>query len=416
MTTPTFKSKGRLIATVLFSALQTALLVFTIGALNGWWMDGAGLGYGGLLIAFAILAALLILLVTLLVLTVFNIRGNEPSQIHAYAWMPSLLVLGGALIVVGIKEAQHNMFAQAHPDISEVHVNLSGKYAWALDSDMEMPVPQTEFAWTTRYAQQGLEKMTAYDGWRIAPSFTQAEVHMKAGPVNNTNVETPLVKLPVVPPSRYPDVASLIPLIKANGYGYTPTEASLLEYQYHYYADRIEVVPAITLSGSDRMALWGSNLPITGVYVENAYAKPIARIEIDGDALRIGQQPLTPPDESCSRRNYTNYVMNRFDQPVKVRWQFLEPNPAWREATVRVPDWTSPSPKGWQIREDVVFLYLQADGSIASQRQLEMMVRDKHGQDTIGIRTTPIQPALKAVSHCGTADDRWTETAVRFPS
>ena len=416
MTTPTFKSKGRLIATVLFSALQTALLVFTIGALNGWWMDSAGLGYGGLLIAFAILAALLILLVTLLVLTVFNIRGNEPSQIHAYAWMPSLLVLGGALIVVGIKEAHHDMFAQAHPDISEVHVNLSGRYTWVLNSQEEMPVPQTQFAWLTRFSQNGLDKMQAYDGSRLAKSFTHAEVHMKDGPVNNTNVATPLVKLPVVQPKRYPDVTALIKSIKAgNDYGYTPTEAGLWEFQYFYYPDRLEVMPALSLSGSDRMALWGSGLPIMGVHVENALPKPIARIEIDGEALRIGQEPLTKQDENCLRRNYVDYVQNRFDKPVKVRWQFLEANPAWHEAIVTVPTWKTQAPAGWTKREEVVFLYMQTNGTVAAQRQLEMMKHNAQGYERVGVQTTPIQPALSETLICGTALDRWDEDVPRFP-
>lgn len=415
MTTPTFKSKGRLIATVLFSGLQTALLVYTIGLFNKWWGDAGG-GYGAIFILLAIGAALLLLLVTLLVLTVFSIRGREPSQIHAYAWLPSLLVLGGALIVVGIKEAQHDIFAKAHPDISEVHVNLSGRYTWVLNSDEEMPVPQTQFAWVTRFSQNGLDKMQAYDGSRLAKSFTHAEVHMKDGPVNNTNVATPLVKLPVVQPSHYPDVTALIKAIKAgNDYGYTPTEAGLWEFQYFYYPDRIEVVPAITLSGSDRMALWGTDLPITGVHVENTLHKPIARIEIAGQALRIGQAPLAIQDENCSRRNYVDYVFNRFDQPVKVRWQFLEPNPAWHEATVTVPAWTSQAPQGWLIREDVVFLYFQADGSIAAQRQLEMMKHNAQGYERIGVQTTPIQPALSATLMCGTALDRWDEGVPRFP-
>lgn len=414
MASSMFKSKRRLIATVLLSALQTILLIFTIGLFNEWWLGNASLGYEAILIFLAIGAGLLILLVALLVLTVFNIRAKEPWQMHAYAWLPLVLVLGGALVLVGVKEAQRDMFVRTHPDIYEVHVNLSGRYAWALDDYVGMSVPQTEFARVTRYAQQGLDKMYAYDGWQIAASFKEAKVYMKEGAFDNRNHATPLVKLPVVPPSRYPDVASLIPVIKANGYGYTPTEASLLEYQYHYYADRIEVVPAIALSGSDRMALWGSELPVTGVHVENAMQTPIARIEIDGASLRIGQTPLTPSDANCTRRSYVDYVLNRFDQPVKVRWQFLEANPAWHEAIVTVPQFSANKPAGWAKREEVVFLYWQADGTVVAQRQLEMIKRNEQGYERVGVLTTPIQPVLNDDLICGTALERWDEEVPRF--
>ncbi len=276
-------------------------------------------------------------------------------------------------------------------------------------------MPQKQFALVTRFSQDGLEQMQAYDGSRLAKSFTHASIYMKDGPVNNTNWETPLVKLPVVQPSSYPDVSQLIKAIAAgNSYGYKPTEAGLWEFQYFYYPDRIEVVPALSLSGSDSMTLWGTNLAITGVHIENVMPKPIARIEIDGQALRIGQEPLAKQDENCLGRSYVHHVFNRFDKPVKVRWQFLEANPAWHEATVTVPAFTASKPVGWTKREEVVFLYLQADGTVAAQRQLEMMKRNERGHERVGVQTTPIQPALSQPFICGTAIDRWDVGVPRF--
>ena len=133
---------------------------------------------------------------------------------------------------------------------------------------------------------------------------------------------------------------------------------------------------------------------------------------MDGATLALGNSPLPPENDptACNHRNFTSYIINPFNAPIKVRWQFAEVNSQWHEAVVRVPQLASPKAKpDWSKREDNVFLYFQKDGSVAAQWQQLVTFKG----DKLGIRTTAIEPALVEPAPCGNAADRWDETVVR---
>lgn len=398
---------------------------FGIGVLNGWWInDTSGNAVGvigaitnafGFIGTFFVLGAIVlilgILLIANLIFTVVNIKQHAPPLAYLFAWGPILLALTIALIGNSIKEAKKDAYEQSHPNIEELHINLSGKHLWISETGAETMLanPPEQFSQITRYAGGG-DKMIAYQGSRLAESYKDMSIY--ASDTDSADDRTVLT-LPVVQSKSYPDVASIIPKIGSLSIGYKPTEARILVYQYFYYPDRVEIAPALSLAGSDSMDLWGSDVPIVNVNVSNYQAQAIARLEIDGQSLSMKYQfyPIKINEANCFGSKLSAPILNALNAPIKVRWQFLEPNPAWHEAVVTVPQFLPlKSNLGWKNRETQLFLYLQKDGSVVSQLQQVVTLRG----DKLGLRTTAITPKLLEPASCGVADDGWADSVVRI--
>ena len=412
MTDSLSKPQQNLIPSVIFGLLFAATLLFSVGVFEGWWLQSQTSNAVGLIFVLLVLAVVaLIFLIAVIALTIINIKQKTTFWPYVCLWAPAFLVLIGLGMLQHFKEFKQESFEQNHPNISELHVNLSSKYLWLATNGYDaQPIGRDQFLENTRYASDGLENMAEYAGSRLASSFKNMSLY--ASDTEALEAKTVLT-LPVIQPSQYPDVASFFKLVEADSLvSYKPTEAGLWVYQYYYYDDHIDAVPAINLSGSASMALWGSNLPVVAIHIVNLQAKSLARVEVDGATLALGNSPLPPENDpnACNHRNYTSYIINQFNAPIKVRWQFAEANPQWYEAVVTLPKLNSPKAKpDWSKREDNVFLYFQKNAAVAAQWQQVVTFKD----DKLGIRTTAIEPALIEPAPCGNAADSWDETVVR---
>ncbi len=399
--------------------------VFGIGVLNSWWIsDTSGnaegvigaitnaFGFiGTIFVLGAIVIILGILFITNLIFTVVNIKQHAPPLAYLFAWGPILLALTIALIGNNIKEAKKEAYEQSHPNIEELHINLSGKHLWISETGAETMLanPPEQFSQITRYAGGG-DKMIAYQGSRLAESYKDISIY--ASNTESADDRTVLT-LPVFQSKTYPDVTSIIPKIGSLSAGFKPTEASILVYQYFYYPDRVEVAPALSLAGSDSMDLWGADVPLVNVNVSNYQAQAIARLEIDGQSLSMKYQslPIKIDVRNCFGSKLSAPILNTLNAPLKVRWQFLEPNPAWHEAVVKVPQFPALKSKpDWKKRDTGVYLYFLKDGSVAAQWQQVVTFKDEKK----GIRTTEVSPKLPEPAACGTAEDNWGDETVRI--
>lgn len=343
------------------------------------------------------------LLIVNIVLTGVYLWRKAPPRTYAMMWLPPMLAMAILPISEGVYRMQQEAFYRAHPSIREVHVNLSGHSLW-LDPDAagqssggsgELAGDRPEqFLPLTRYA--GIDKMTAYAAARLADDFREIRI-FRSHPG-----ETPFTELPVNRPTPFPPVDIFLNRLSFKG-----GEASVIEYWYYHYADHVDVVPAINLSGSQGMDLWGSGLPVVDFHLANLGALPIVRLEIDGQAIALGEQAFFPEGSekaNCSSRNYSAYAINRLEKPLKVRWQLAEVNPAWHEASVPVSVF-GPAPAKGSIRSTSVDLYFQKDGSVVAEAsQLIDMPGEK-----LALRVHSASLPLLQVPPCGRATERYSE-------
>lgn len=360
------------------------------------------------LIGIVVLGPLLLLN---LVFSAIYLKRRVPARAYWLMWGPPLGVLAGLWLFISVQQVSDKFFERAHPNIREVHVNLSGRSLW-LDPEStvndsadagELPGDQPgHFVSFTRYAETyyGKDRMLAYSGSRLAADFTRLRVFP------GEPAKTPALLRPVVVAAPYPDLARFL-----NRERISPQdEAGFLVYLYYHYADRVEVVPALRLAGSQTMDLWGRPLPVVSFHLANLRALPLARLEIDGQAIDLGDAAFASESaegNGCVYRNYEAHAVNDLSRPLKVRWQFAQPAARWHEAVVSVPEFNvARRPRG-RAEMINVELYFQDDGSVVAERSLAF----DQAQQKFALWTTGPAIPLRRPAPCGTAADRYREDA-----
>lgn len=366
--------------------------------------DHVGGVYIAVLLGVYVLAPLLVLN---LVLSVIYLRRGVPAPTFGWMWGPIAAV--GFLIMLrdGFSEQKRRSDEAEHPVIREVHVNLSGHRIWfdpaGKGGDPHGAVvlpgdPPGALVELSRYFGDD-DTMAIYAKARLAPSFHEMTVFREPPPKGHPRM------LPAIwRADAFPDVSSFIQHLSFQG-----GEASVVVYWFFHYPDRVDVIPAIDLAGSQSMDLWGHGVPVVDFHIANLGRWPIARLEIDGATLALGSATFAPEQadgNGCSSRNYAGYAVNHLQAPLKVRWQWAQANPAWHEALVEVPPFrTGQLPRG-RPRSTSVELYFQADGSVVAERS---QVRDLP-RDGMSIHTTGPARPLASPPPCGYAPDRYGES------
>jgi len=363
--------------------------------------DSQSGAYGVALIFIVVTTAVLApLLLGNLVLSIRYLHRNAPGRTFAWMWLPPLAVLVALCVVDGVKRS----IEAAHPNIREVHVNLTGRNLWldpegaanSTDRAEEMPgnTPEKFVQSTRHYSNQyeKADKMTAYKVARLADSFHEMRVFY--GQPEDTS---PTI-VPVNQPTAFPEVKSFIKYSEGRG------EESVIEYLYYHYPDHVDVVPAFSMYYGQP----DTGVPLVEFHIANLGMRPIVRMEIDGQAIELGDEAFTPEsakDSACRNRNFAAYAVNHLNAPLKVRWQLAQANPAWHEANVVVPEFGSIKVPQGLIHSTSVDLYFQADGSVVAERS--QFIELSQGGPAFSVRTTgPAVPLLRKPP-CGYAPDRY---------
>lgn len=374
---------------------------------------GSGQDWGSVYVAAALgMFVLAPLLVVNLAMSVVHVRQRAPGQVLGWMWMPLVVVTSVALSMDGLSGQASRANEATHPSVHEVHVNLSGRSIW-FDPAGQGGEPRGRqampgdapgvFAEVTRYYGAD-DQMAIYEVARLAPSFRSMMVFVAPPPDGAT------ATLPVVwQAAAFPDVASFMRLLTFRG-----SEASVTAHWFFHYADRVEVVPALSLSGTTATDLEGGPVPMVKFHIANLAYQRLARLEVDGATLGLGSEARAPEQaqgNGCIYRNYAAYAINRLQGPLKVRWQWAQANPTWHEAMVEVPVLRErlDIPRG-SPHLTSVDLYLQADGSVVAERSL--LRGPPFGK--MSLQTTGPGRPLATTPPCGYAPDRYGEAVTVF--
>lgn len=403
---------------LIFGVLAAACLIFGVGSYNAWWQaDASNDVMNYILVIGASFIGFVGFLIATFVVTIVQIKNKAPQRVILFAWAPIGLALAGLLVLNSVGEFKKSTHEAKYPNIVEKHINLSGKKMFVpighgedsskvnieMDKNPENLIELTRYR--TLYANA--DPLLVYSGSRLAATFKTLPVFFDSQPTKTAHP----IMFAVIQPKSYPEITDFIDKLNDSMHSYHTTEPDILVYQYYYYANHVEVAPALVLSGSANMALWGTSTPVVTVSINNLNSQSIVRLEIDGQALALGTNLWQPNKTESNCKSYSPTLISKLEAPLKVRWQFAEANPKWHEAMVTVPKLKALKSKpDWKEREINLYLYFQKDGKVAAQLLQVVVFKD----DKLGIRTTKVSPELLETGPCGTADDRWSEEAVRI--
>ncbi len=386
---------GPIVGTLAGLVMAGILLMFAVR------QDSPETIYLGLLLAGFVAVPLLIANV---VITGVYLWNRAAPRTYLMMWVPPMLAMAILPVSEYISARQRDAFWAENPPIREVHVNLSGRSLW-LDPDEagdasggygELAGDKPEqFVPLTRYPG-GKDRMSAYQRGRLLENYRDMKVFF-----GEPRTSAPTL-LPLNQTADFPDtdIFRNMPTLKRR-------DAGLIVYWYYHYPDRVDVVPALSLSGSQDMDLWGSGLPVVDFHLANLGDLPIVRLEINGQAIALSEHaffPETTEYGACSTRNYSAHAITRLDQPLKVRWQLAGVNPPWREASVAVRAF-GPGPVKGRIRSTSVELYFQKDGSVVAEPS---QLIDQPGKK-LALRIHDQVPPLRQTPPCGRAKDRYAD-------
>ena len=310
--------------------------------------------------AIILVPVVLILLVANLILTVVYVKKLAPFYAYILAWGPVLLIP----LVFNHYNDKAEDYRLAHPNIQEVHINLTGKTI-KIDPDifpdfdgrkstLKGKEPEN-FISFVRYHGDAKDPMPDYDGTYLAETFKSMKV--RYGTVEKSTT----VMLPVIHPATYPDVSKFIGKID-----YKPTVAALLEYRYYYYSDRVEIATALQWSSLVEDAMTKSHINHTKFALASLQSIPIVRLEIEGQEISLHRGIPTEKYNPCCDRYTVDAIVNQTDAPMKIRWQLAEINPKWHESQVQKPISLTLPFKGGEYAH-AAELYFSKDGSVFAE-------------------------------------------------
>ncbi|MFY0477998.1 hypothetical protein [Achromobacter marplatensis] len=346
-------------------------------------------------------------------------RGQMPGRVHALLFAPTLLALMIYPVSDSIERGKYDTFSAAHPPIGETHVNLSGNDLWldtkpyastASGAGPNMPLAASKperFAAFIRYPSpkteaSGSETSPAfpYSGARLNDKVQQYTYRLASG---DAGASLPLKRL------AYPDLKPLFAALGKN-------EAAMLRYFYYHYPDHVEVAPALQrLAGMTEQRLDDKTQKGLVLFKTQNYAPHgIARLEINGQTLDIGEQALTPVvplPASCHDYPYpAGGAFADLSQPLTLRWQTLDAPQVWHTATLQVPAFRQPESMDGESTLMRVQLYFLPDGSVEGERFVEV----RKSRDQLAIRATGLPTRAAAYAGCGGAFSAFNPQTVKL--
>lgn len=391
------------------------LLATLIGALSLIAVATPNLGWGAVALAtVAIWVGVPLLLVLLLAWLRYMVRqrGRVPGRVHAMMFVPTAAALLIVPVWFSLQRSWDSVAGGSRAPIAELHVNLSGQPLWLDTSPYastgsgtgpDLPMqgdtperfvafhryPNAESDWDSGFPYQDARLKRSVDRYRYAtPSGDRAVT------------EVPLVR------QAYPDTTPF-------NAGWRRAGTPELVHLYYHYGDHVEVAPTLArLSGLTADELERSRFEGMVLFkVHNYGSAPIARLEVNGIALDIGDRALTnipaAPVDCTSYGFPAGAALISLDLPLQVRWQTVDAPTQWHSARVQVPAFRQPQPLPGQSTLQRVLLYVLPDGALAAERYAEVF----EGNTLRGIKATGLPPSAASHAVCGSARATYGEGA-----
>lgn len=392
------------------AALGLAIAVISLASIGAHGNQLLGL----FLIGLCVIAPLAVLLSGIWIYYLRRDKGQTPLSAQGIMWGPALLAACIVPISDGIEGLRRSNFDEEHPIMHEIHVNLTGEDLW-LDTTnasganyYRMPMrgdkPEKFVEWYIYPTAELVDRGTLpYDGSRLKQGITS--LYRYTGSVDDKMAKT--IIIPIAETAPYPDTDRLASIL-----GFQPGhDAKILVHQYYHYRDHIDVAPALAqfaVTQHDRLV--DQRQAVFKVHAANLGQLPIVRLEINGQAMSLGDAALSVPLQ-CERVNTTlGEAIFGQDQPLRLRWQTSEHPYRWHEANVVIPRFYSHNMGDEKTRATSLILYFTAVGDVFAERLEEVDLPDKK----LGVRTTGLPEGMTAVPPCGTAVDVYNPAMVRL--
>ncbi|QND53296.1 hypothetical protein HB779_16410 [Phyllobacterium sp. 628] len=381
-----------------------AVLALAVAIISLESLDAQGNQLFGLfLIGLSIIGLLAVLLLIIWIYYLTRDKGRTPLCAHGIMWGPVVLAACIVPVSESMDDARKSRFEDAHPVMQEIHINLTGRDLWFDPRNTggthytEMPMrgdkPEKFLEWSL-YPSPELIGSGAflYEGSRLKQNVRSMRLY--TGEL--LEEKTKSIEVLIANKPSYPDTDRL-----ASVMGFRQGhDATILVHQYYHYPDHIEVAPALTrFAGSQRDRLWGKIQPVVEFRGVNLGQQPIARLEINGQAMSLGEEAFSVADTCFWANTPVGEAILTLDQPLHLRWQTIEPPHRWQEATVPVPKFLTENSKGERTRVPSVVLYFTGEGSVFAER---FEAIDLPAQK-LGVRTTGLPEGMASPPPCGMA-------------
>ena len=358
--TPTVPSRYADAPIVGFLGISTALALAYLAWEAFFPTHGNDWGWAYVLVLLGIACALLGLV--WLISLIFTLRkhgwsGISPAQ-RLCAFSP-LLSLGAICAISLLDDYRKARHEKNYPGMSETHVNLSDKLiriGW-YDSDLSCKNGSRNYldnkkfpvaAECARYDRQDAQEKSSANLYRylyfrgkIRPEAQEfiREEYENASDAENFKPGLPK-SYPLQKTGIWPTFAGLPPYRSGS---FAQETAGSVQLIYYHYNDRVDVAPAIAMSGLETMALEGRMANLYRAEVYNYTQTPIARIEIEAQALDIdGFDGMLQTTDRHDCRAYAGYLQLPEKPRLRLRWQTAQAPYAWQHAEVEFPAFPRP--------------------------------------------------------------------------
>ena len=380
-----------LLAGLALAALLTKLSLSALSPLNS--------SYVGISLLFAAIGLGVPLFIISLGITMYLAGKSAMGPLLAMGmWLPVLASLAILLVSESLRGKEKAAYALAHPNVREVHVNLTGRDLTFDPMIGSYPAMKgdgpADFLEVRRdpVSNRG-DEMAAYRGVLPAPDFKSMAVIY--GPSEQGEAASVPVVVTATP-------ASWAPFLPELG---TSLATRLVHFYYHYPAG-VEVASAIDWDDGSRSEQ-DNGQPASGVYIHNLTSETIVRLEVNGDTVPFysGVAPLRAGN--CSVEHSTAVLGT--DLQLKVRWQTAQSAPIWKQATPTVPSFRNPIPAGRRVTSTTVHLFFQPGDGVTVQRARTTTTPDFYGR----VHTSEPLPSFKTPPTCGDAAYQYPPTLAR---
>ena len=375
-------------------ALAAVLIKLSVDTLGLGNSSNAGIGIMFAAIGFGVPLFLLTLGITIYL----SYRGAINGRLMAVMWLPFVVSLAILPVAEFFSARERESYARKHPDVREVHVNLTGRDlrfdpAIGPHREMEGKDPARFLEVRREPTAHRDDRMAAYRGVLLAPDFNRMPV------IYGPEEQGEAVSVPVAIAPTPADWAPFLPELGTS-------LAKLLVHYYYHYPDRVEVASAIDWNDGNTPE-HNNGKPASGVVIHNLTGESIVRLEVNGQVVPFydGLEPLRA--EYCTVKSSTAVL--KPDGRLTVRWQSAQSAPKWNEATPTVPSFRKPVSAGDKVTSTSVHLFLYPEARITVQRSRTFETASGRG----AVSASAALPAFDSAPVCGDAAEQYPQTLER---
>lgn len=374
---PAFDYTLGIFSTVVLSALIIVLM-------HSYFTQRVGYGVIGVAMA-AMFICLPLALAHFGLWIFYALKKPPPTWVHMAMFSPFVLVPALFFIADSADQSKLSITDGKFPPMPETHINLSGDNM--LPDVMQLSIGHGKrshmtgddfatFLHGVRYHSQSqmmkrndLKQgyLWLYESGHIAPTATTIRREFMLFDPAGELIEKYEKHVPLIKNMPYPDSTDL------------PRRLNSLAGQYQHiffhYPDHTEVAPALINFGQiTREALYGQVSDFVEVVAYPLGLKYIARLQINGQEVSLGQYSAPTPSEhpkfnpNASCKGIGGFARVPLPGDVHMRWHSNEQPFEWQERNVQVPAFSigEPDPKTVTIQR--LELYINPDGNVYVQR------------------------------------------------